>query len=150
MALPVLLLVQLLQVRSSPAGNARPSGCEPVRMSCWFGLSPTPLMSSPFSLTALSLLIRLPSRACSSVSPCSSAALAAICWPRALNHGPLPMRSRALTAPGPCVLRYARHAVALPAALASFWRVSPASRRDLPAAEADARHEKPSAGESAT
>src|SRR5262249_60250312 len=32
-AAPWVLLVQLRQVRSSPAGNARPSVCEPVRTS---------------------------------------------------------------------------------------------------------------------
>ena len=38
----MLLLVQLLQVWSIASVYARPSGCEPVRMSCWFGMSPTP------------------------------------------------------------------------------------------------------------
>ena len=33
MAAPWVLLVQLRQVRSSPAGKARPSGVEPVRTS---------------------------------------------------------------------------------------------------------------------
>ena len=36
---PWVLLVQLRQVRSSPAAKARPSGCEPVRASCERGRS---------------------------------------------------------------------------------------------------------------
>ena len=51
-----VLLVQLSQVRSSPAGKAVPSGCEPVRMSCRFGVSPRPLTTSPFSLSAVCLV----------------------------------------------------------------------------------------------
>ena len=31
-------------------GKAEPSACEPVRMSCRFGLSPRPLLISPFSV----------------------------------------------------------------------------------------------------
>ena len=34
-----MLLVQFLQVRSSPAGKAVPSAVEPVRVSCRFGFS---------------------------------------------------------------------------------------------------------------
>jgi hypothetical protein len=48
-AAPFVLLVQLLQVRSSPAANAVPSDCVPVKMSCRLGVSPRPLMISPFS-----------------------------------------------------------------------------------------------------
>jgi hypothetical protein len=58
-AVPSLLLVQLRQVISWSPENARPSGCEPVRMSCIFGLSPRAFMVSPFSLSAVSLLILL-------------------------------------------------------------------------------------------
>ena len=36
--------------------NAVPSGCEPVRMSCRFGVSPRPLTTSPFSVSAVSLV----------------------------------------------------------------------------------------------
>src|SRR5688572_10946345 len=126
-ALPAPLLVQLLQVWSALSVYARPSAVEPVRMSCWFGLSPTPLTSSPFSVNASCLPIGLPMRACSMVSPCSTPWLAEITWPRKLCHGPLPIRSRALTAPAPCVLRYARHTASpCPAALASAWQCASA------------------------
>src|SRR3954468_21785691 len=47
-AAPCVLLVQFLQVRSSPAAKAVPSACDPVSTSCRFGLSPTPLLTSPF------------------------------------------------------------------------------------------------------
>ena len=56
---PVELLVQLLQVRSSPAGNARPRCVEPVRMSCWFSgfpsgpISPAPSTIVFFSVSAV-------------------------------------------------------------------------------------------------
>ena len=40
MAAPWVLLVQLRQVRSSAAGNARPSGVEPVSTSWRFGTKP--------------------------------------------------------------------------------------------------------------
>ena len=43
MALPNVLLVQLLQVRLRLAGNARPSSVEPVMASCWLGCMPTPV-----------------------------------------------------------------------------------------------------------
>src|SRR5437879_4405790 len=46
-AAPCVLDDQFLQVLSSPAANAVPSGCVPVRMSCRFGLSPMPLVTSP-------------------------------------------------------------------------------------------------------
>jgi predicted nucleic acid-binding protein len=52
MAVPSLLLVQLRQVISSLPKKARPSGWDPVKMSCIFGLSPRALMVSPFSLTS--------------------------------------------------------------------------------------------------
>ena len=75
-------------------------------MSCWFGVSPTPLTGSFFSVSESCLPSGLPIRACSMVSPCSSATFCATRWPRALYHGPLPMRSRALTGVRPpCVLR---------------------------------------------
>ena len=56
---PVELLVQLLQVLSSPAGNARPADVEPVRMSCWFSglpsgpISPAPSTGVCFSVSAV-------------------------------------------------------------------------------------------------
>src|SRR4029077_14454944 len=53
---PCVLLVQFLQVRSSPAGNAVPSGLDPVSISWRFGLSLKPLMTSPFSLSAVCLV----------------------------------------------------------------------------------------------
>ena len=56
-------------------------GCEPVRMSCWFGLSPRPLTTSPFSVSEFSFDSLL-------LSLCRSATLAATCTPLALNHGP--------------------------------------------------------------
>src|SRR3954471_779001 len=46
--------------------------------------------------------------------------------PFALNHGPAPMRSRALTAAWPlpaAALRYACHVLLLPAAVASVWQM---------------------------
>src|SRR5437867_1938107 len=108
-ALPIF---QLPHVRSSPAAKAVPSGWEPVRMSCMFGVSPRPLTFSPFSVSAVSL-VRL-------FLPWSSATSFAMTAPLAFCQGPLPMRSRALTAPGPCVLRYACHVLLLaPAACAS-------------------------------
>ena len=48
-AVPILLLVQLLQVWSAASVYARPSGCDPVRISCSFGVSPKPFVISPFS-----------------------------------------------------------------------------------------------------
>src|SRR4029077_1661509 len=55
--------------------------------------------------------------------PCSSATSLAIVTPFAFTQGPLPMRSRALTAPAPCVERYARHVLApAPADAASRWQ----------------------------
>src|SRR6185369_15712213 len=83
-------------------------------MSCLFGVSPRPLLTAPFSVSAV-CLVRL-------LVPCSSATSLAITSPFAFFHGPLPMRSRALTAPCPCVLRYACHVLPpAPAAAASDW-----------------------------
>src|SRR6267378_5291542 len=87
---PWVLLVQFLQVRSSPAAKAVPSGCDPVSTSWRFGLSPMPLLTSPFSVSAVCLLILLPL--------CSSATSFAITTPLEFCHGPLPIRSRAFTA----------------------------------------------------
>src|SRR5512137_2142574 len=84
------LFVQLLQVLSSLPANAVPSGCDPVRMSCWLGVSPRPLTTAPFSFSAV-CLVRL-------LLPCSSATSFAMTSPLTFCHGPLPMRSRALTA----------------------------------------------------
>ena len=78
-----------------------PSRFDPVRMSCWFGLSPRPLTTVPFSVSCVSL-VRL------FLSEWRSATLAATWTPLALNHGPAPMRSLALTAavlPAAWVLR---------------------------------------------
>ena len=70
---------------------AVPSGCEPVRMSCMFGVSPRPLTTSPFSVSAV-CLVRL-------LAPCSSVdVLARRRRPWRSATGPVPMRSRALTA----------------------------------------------------
>src|SRR5262245_19416090 len=124
-AVPWPLCVQLPQVWSSPGGKARPSGVEPVRMSCRFGVSPRPLITSPFSLSAVCLLILL--------FPCSSSTSLAITTPVAFCHGPRPMRSRALTAGAPpeaCVLRYARQVRwPAPAASASDWQCRSAPSR---------------------
>src|SRR5689334_20752374 len=104
---PSALLVQLPQVVSPPAVEYMPCGSEPVRMSCVFGWSPRPFTFSPFSVSALSLLILL-------WLECRSDTLFATTTPLAFCHGPLPMRSRALTPaapPGSVVLRYARQLV---------------------------------------
>jgi hypothetical protein len=78
-----------------------PAESEPVSMSCWLGFSPLPVMTSPFSVSAV-FLLRL------FLAECSCATLLAITTPLALRHGPLPMRSRAFTPaspPGMVVLR---------------------------------------------
>src|SRR5262249_40125877 len=85
-AAPAPLLVQLPQVMSLSGGNAVPSACEPVRMSCMLG-------GSPFSVSAVSF-VRL-------FAPCRSGASLATITPFTFVHGPLPMRSLAFTAPGP-------------------------------------------------
>src|SRR4030095_10983804 len=87
--LPAVLLVQLLQVWSAPSVYALPSGVEPVMISCWFGVSPTPLIGVPFSSIAVFLLRLFPSRACSRVSPWRSESPCATRAPLALDHGPL-------------------------------------------------------------
>src|SRR5258708_37953715 len=83
------------------------------------GLSPLALMVSPFSLSPVSLLILL-------LLLCRSSTSFAMTAPLAFFHGPLPMRSRALTAGLPsaaCVEREARQVFApAPAACASVWR----------------------------
>ena len=53
----------------------------PVRMSWRFGVSPRPLLTSPFSFSEFSFDSLL-------LSLCRSATLAATCTPLALNHGP--------------------------------------------------------------
>src|SRR3954466_7136116 len=115
---PCVLLVQFLQVRSSPAAKAVPSGCDPVSTSWRFGVSPRPLSTSPFSLSAVCLVRPL--------APCSSATSLATTTPFEFCHGPLPIRSRAFTAGLPsaaCVERYARQVFApAPAACASVWQ----------------------------
>src|SRR3954469_24681919 len=90
-AAPCVLLDQFLQVRSSPAAKAVPSACEPVSTSCRFGVSPRPLMTSPFSESAVCLERLL-------LAPCRSATSLATTTPLAFFHGPLPMRSFALIA----------------------------------------------------
>src|SRR5215510_9993484 len=67
------------------------------------------------------------------LSLCRSATLVAITVPLAFCHGPLPMRSRALTGP-PCapwlVLRYARQVLPpAPTACASCWQCASAPAR---------------------
>ena len=72
----MLLLVQLLQVWSMASGYAVPSGREPVRMSCVFGMSPTPL-TMPALLGQRDLLAeRVADASRSIVSPCSVAEVA--------------------------------------------------------------------------
>src|SRR2546430_13892635 len=84
-------------------------------MSCVLTASPRPLTISPFSVKAVCLLILFESE-------WRSSTLFATPTPLAFCHGPLPMRSRALTPaapPGSVVLRYARQLVCVePAALA--------------------------------
>src|SRR4030095_1008481 len=93
-AAPCVLLVQFLQVRSSLPAKAVPSGCDPVRTSWRFGVSAAPLMTSPLSERAVCLERLLPAL-------CRSATSLATTTPLAFCHGPLPMRSFALTAGWP-------------------------------------------------
>src|SRR3979411_73828 len=91
-----------------------PATWEPARISWRLGLSPRPLTTSPFSVRDV-CLPRL------FLSPCRSATFSATRTPLALYQGPLPMRSRALTAvwvPEAVVLRYACQ-VRLPAPTAA-------------------------------
>ena len=90
MAEPSVLLVHALQVVSVCGAKAVPSAREPVRMSCSLGVSPRPLITLPRSSSADSLLRLLPL--------CRWATSRAMSTPLALYQGPLPMRSRALTA----------------------------------------------------
>jgi len=85
------LLVQLLQVVSLSPGTALPSAEEPVRMSCWFGVSPRPLTDPPFSVSTVDFWIF-------ALSECRSVTSRAINSPRKLYQGPRPIRSRAFTA----------------------------------------------------
>src|ERR1700722_10935276 len=119
MALPNPLLVQLLQVMLRLPGNALPSAVDPVRMSCQFGLKPKPAIIAPRSVSE----VDAPSR---TLPLCRSSTFCATTSPLKFCHGPLPMRSRALTGTlggTELVLRYARH-VLLPAptAVASCWQ----------------------------
>src|SRR5688572_8188006 len=108
---------------SAPAGYALPSGVEPVRMSCRFGAKPLPGIWLPRSSSAVNAAIRF-------AELCSWSTFCAICAPRTLNHGPEPIRSRALTAFCPCVLRYARQVRApCPAAWARSWQIRSAPAR---------------------
>src|SRR5216110_272073 len=123
---PSPLFVQLPHVVSPPAVEYMPVGSEPVRMSCMFTASPRPLTTSPFSVSAVCLLMLLRAE-------CRSATLLATTTPLALRHGPLPMRSRAFTPaspPGNVVLKYARQFVCFePAALASARQCASAPSR---------------------
>src|SRR5260370_19706481 len=89
---PNVLLDQLLQVRFRFAGHARPSACEPVNASCQFGDMPTPAIMLPRSVSEVCWLRLLPAL-------CRSSTFLATTTPLEFCHGPLPMRSRALTAP---------------------------------------------------
>src|SRR2546427_4113995 len=84
------------------------------------GVSPTPLIVSPFSVRAVCLFRLL-------LFPCRSARLFAISSPFELYQGPVPMRSRAwrmVTALSPArVLRYACHVFVLPIPSASVWHI---------------------------
>src|SRR5205823_10832371 len=117
---------QLPHVVSPPAVEKFPAGSEPVRMSCVFTASPRPLTTSPFSVSAVCLLMLLPAE-------CRSSTLLATTTPLALRHGPLPMRSRAFTPaspPGAVVLRYAFQLMRLePAAPASALQCASAPSR---------------------
>src|SRR5215510_1804180 len=122
-----MLLVQLLHVVNvTLPGTSRPVESEPVSMSCMFGVLPTPLTSSPFSLSAVGLRMLLRSW-------CKSSTFDATSAPRALNHGPRPMRSRACVTPfAPCApaLMYARHVtLPRPAAAPSCWQCASAPAR---------------------
>src|ERR1700761_4601395 len=90
-AAPCVELVQFLQVRSASGPNAVPSACDPVSTSWRFGVSPRPLMTSPFSESAVCLVRLL-------LALWRSATSLAITTPLTFCHGPLPMRSLALTA----------------------------------------------------
>src|SRR5215469_6879662 len=92
MAEPNVLLVQLLQVKFRFAGKAWPSACEPVIASCQFGVMPTPAIMLPRSVSAVCWLRLL-------LALCRSSTSLAITTPLEFCHGPLPMRSRALTGP---------------------------------------------------
>src|SRR5260221_8483512 len=87
---PCVLLVQFLQVLSSPAGNAVPSARDPVSTSWRFGASPHPVLASPLSVSAVFFV--------EVVLPGGSAASFALTTPLAFCQGPLPLRSRAFTA----------------------------------------------------
>src|SRR6185295_18567403 len=87
-------LVQLPQVVSPPAVEYMPIGSEPVRMSCSFGVSPRTLTRSPFSVSAVSLLML-------TFAECSSPTFFATITPLALYQGPLPIRSRAFSPAAP-------------------------------------------------
>ena len=103
-----------------------PSACEPVRMSCWFGVSPTPFTTVPFSVSAVSFLRLL-------LSEWRSSTLFAMTTPFAFVHGPLPIRSFAFTAGCPAAaaaLRYARQVrLPAPAAAARVWQILSAPAR---------------------
>lgn len=73
-------------------------------MSCLLGFSVRPLTIRPFSSNAVSFVTLL-------AGECSSSTFLAITTPLAFRHGPVPMRSRALTNfgsfnEGAWVLRY--------------------------------------------
>ena len=110
------LFVRWLHVTCPAAGVSEPSDWDPVRTSGRVGVSPRPFTVSAFAVRMLCLVRVAP-------SPCSWATLWAIRTPFALYHGPVPIRSRALTASCPvtaAVLRYACQVLpATPAASAN-------------------------------
>src|SRR5262249_12932626 len=123
---PNVLLVQLLQVRFRFAGNARPSACEPVMASCQLGVMPTPAIMLPRSVSAVCWLRLL-------LALCRSSTSLAITTPLEFCHGPLPMRSRALTGPpwaSAVLLRYACQVLPpAPTVVANCWQWASAPAR---------------------
>jgi len=129
-AAPSLLFVQFLHVWSAASAYARPSGCDPVRISCMFGrIAHAVSPGRPFSVNALFFVNQVsrgaPHPACRHAGWRGRGRPIA---PRALCHGPLPMRSRAFTARLPSaadVLMYALQVrLPAPAAPANFLAMS--------------------------
>src|SRR3954467_12486860 len=100
-------------------------------MSCLLGVSPRPGSMSPFSVSAVSLLMLF-------LSLWRSATLLAIRTPFALNQGPVPMRSLALIDGWPAepfsLMKACQVLLPRPAAVASTWqwRSAPSSPPRLP------------------
>src|SRR5258708_12544742 len=91
---PSPLLLQLPQVVSPPAVEKRPEGSEPVRMSCSFGVSPRPLIGSPFSVGPVCFVMF-------ALSECRSPTFFATPTPLPLPHHPLPTPSPPPPPPSP-------------------------------------------------